>query len=104
MWLPVQLETAAAGDKCYGEGVIITYRRTGGLVLLAAGLIVTGIAVALAMVLGIVAAVMGTVALLVRAVLPSSWSRQTAPPATPWPLETIEATVVSPRGVDEGDR
>ena len=88
--------------------MLITYRRTGGgfaLVLLAAGLVATGIAVALALVLGMVAAAIGTVALLIRAVLPASRRRQTAPPATPWPLETIEATVVNPRGSsDEGDR
>ena len=88
--------------------MLITYRRTGGgfaLVLLAAGLVATGIAVAFAIVLGLIAAALGTVALLVRAVLPSSRSRQAAPPATSWPLQTIEATVVNPRGSsDEGNR
>lgn len=85
--------------------MLITYRRTGGLVLLAAVLVATGITAALAVVLGLVAAAIGTVVLLVRAVLPSSRRRQTAPPATPWPLETIEATIVNrPGSSDEGDR
>lgn len=85
--------------------MLITYRRTGGgLLLLAAVLVATGITVAFAVVLGLVAAAIGTGALLMRAVWPSSQRRQSAPPATPWPRETIEATVVNPRGSsDESD-
>lgn len=79
--------------------MLITYRRTGGgLVLLAAGLAATGITLALAVVLGMVAATIGTVALLARTVLPSARFRQTSPPATVWPHETIDAIVVRPRG------
>jgi len=79
--------------------VLITYRRTGGgPLLVAAVLVATGLAAAVAVVLGTVLAALAMVALLVRAVLPSSWRRQTAPPVTPWPLETIDATVVNPRG------
>jgi hypothetical protein len=77
----------------------ITYRRTGGgLVVLAVVLVATGLAAAVAVVLGLVVAAIGTVVLLVRAVLPSSRRGQTTPPATPWPLETFDATVVNPSG------
>ena len=83
--------------------MLITYRRTGGgLVLLAAGLVATGITLALAVVLGMVAAAIGTVALLARTVLPSARFRRTAPPAARWPHETIDAIVVSPSGSSNG--
>jgi hypothetical protein len=89
--------------------MVITYRRTGGMFALltlaavtfaAAVLTVTAAAVIL-----IVALAVATAALLVRAVLPRSWRRQTVAPATTWPQETIDATVVNPTGSsDERDR
>ncbi len=77
--------------------MLITYRRTGGgLFVLAAVLVATGITVALTVVMVTIAATIGAAVLLVRAaLLPSSQRRQTAP-QTPWPGETIEATVVNP--------
>jgi hypothetical protein len=37
-------------------------------------------------------------------VLPASWRHHSVRPATPWPDETIEATMVNPRGSsDESD-
>ena len=79
----------------------ITYRRTGGgfllLLTLAAVLAATVFTVAVGVVLLIGGVALGTVVLLARAVLPASWRRRTAPPETPWPQETIEATVVNPR-------
>jgi hypothetical protein len=52
----------------------------------------------------LIAVAIGAIALLARAVLPASWRRRMQPAATPWPQETIEAQVVTPRGVaDERD-
>ena len=80
--------------------MFITYRRTGGVFALvtfaavALAATVLTVAVAAAMLVGALAVT--AVGLLARAVLPT-WSRHhTVPPPTPWPRETIEATVVNP--------
>jgi hypothetical protein len=81
--------------------MVITYRRKGGwfllLLTLAAVLAATVLTVVVGIALLIGGVALGTVVLLARAVLPASWRRQPAPPATPWPQQTIEATVVNPR-------
>jgi hypothetical protein len=80
--------------------MLITYRKTGGLgALLALGAIalVAGVlTIAAAAVVLIVGAAGAGIVLLVRAVLPRSWRRRKVPPATQWPRETIEGTVVKP--------
>ena len=77
--------------------MIITYRRTGGLFMLltlaVAGVVAAVVTVAAATVVLIGAAAVGAAALLVRAVIPRSWRRR-AVPATPEPLDVIEAQVV----------
>lgn len=80
--------------------MLITYRKTGGLgALLALGAlalvagVLTMAAAAVVLVVGVAAA---AIVLFVRAVLPRSWRRHTVPPATEWPHETIEGTVVKP--------
>jgi hypothetical protein len=86
--------------------MLITYRRTGGgflLLTLAAALVATVLAMAVGAALLIVAVAVGAVVLLARAVLPRSWRRHKVPPATPWPQETIEATIVNRGSSDEGD-
>lgn len=79
--------------------MLITYRKTGGLgallalgaVALAAGLL-TLAAAAVVLIVGVAGA---AIVLLVRAVLPRSWRRHSVPPATEWPHDTIEGTVVN---------
>ena len=87
--------------------MLITYRRTGGVLsLLIAGavLVAAALTIAVGAVMLFVGAALGAVVLLVRSALPRSWRRRPVPPATPWPQETIEATVVNPSGaVDETD-
>lgn len=81
--------------------MLITYRRTGGgflLLTLAVALVATVVTVAVGAALLIVAVAIGAVVLLARAVWPASWRRRRVPAATPWPLKTIETTVVTPRG------
>ena len=78
--------------------MLITYRRTGGIV----ALVVFGVVAVAAAVLTVAVAATAllvvaggaTIALVVRALLPESWRRRTVPPAAPWPQETIEATAV----------
>ena len=81
-------------------GMLITYRRTGGafavLGLAAAAVAATVLTIAAAAMVLIIALAGAAAALLARAALPASWRRRTPPPATPWPRETIEATVVTP--------
>jgi len=78
--------------------MVITYRRTDGLfrlfTLAVAALAATVLTVAVAGFLLIVAAI-AAVALMGRAVVPGRWRQSTVPPITPWPHETIDATVVS---------
>ena len=88
--------------------MVITYRRTGGgfllLMLTVAALVATVFTVAVGVVLLLVGVAIGAVALLARALLPASWRRHTEPPGTPWPQETIEATIVKRRdSSDERD-
>lgn len=87
--------------------MLITYRRTGGgfsLIMLVAVLVATTLAIVVGATLLIVAVAVGAVVLLVRALLPTSWRRPAQPAATPWPQETIEATIVNPRdSSDERD-
>ena len=81
--------------------MLITYRRTGGMLsLLIAGvvLVATALTIAAGAVILFVGAAIAAVLLLVRSALPKSWRRHRGPPATPWPQETIEATVVDPAG------
>jgi hypothetical protein len=78
--------------------MLITYRRTGGLLALlafaAVALAATVLTVVVAATVLIVAAAIAAVALVGRAVLPRSWRNRTVPSATPWPHKTIDATVV----------
>lgn len=78
--------------------MLINYRRTGGVfVLIAVGglaLAAVVLTAAVAATVLIVAAGAAAFALLARAVVPRSWRRRPVPPATPWPGETIEGTVV----------
>ena len=82
--------------------LLLTYRRTGGplaLITLAAVAVATAIlTVAVAATVLIVGLTVAATVLVARAVLPRSWWRRAVPPATPWPHETIDATVVSPTG------
>lgn len=79
--------------------MIITYRRTGGVLALvalaAAALALTVLTVAVVGTLLVVTAALAAVALLGRALLPRRWRRRTVPPATPWPHETIETTATT---------
>ena len=77
--------------------MFITYRRTGGIFALltfaAVAFAATVLTVVVAATVLIVA--LGTAAVLrARAVLPASWRHHTIPRPTPWPSDTIEATVV----------
>ena len=77
--------------------MLITYRRTGGvfsLIMIAAALVATAIAVVVGATLLAIGVALGAVVLVVRAVLPRSWRRSTPPAATSWPQETIEGTIV----------
>ena len=81
--------------------MLITYRRTGGwfsLAALAAVVVATVFAMVIGATLLIVAGAIGAAVLVVRAMLPASWRRPRQQPVTAWPQETIEATVVNPRG------
>jgi hypothetical protein len=84
--------------------MLITYRRTGGaLGLMAVALAVTIFTVAAAAVAVITAVVLAPVALLARAMWPSSRRHRRAS-TSPWPHETIDAEVVSTtRSSDERD-
>ena len=86
--------------------MFITYRRTGGvfavLVIAAVAFAATVLTVAVAATVLIVAVVVAAAALVVRMVLPGSSRHHTVPPATPWPHETIEATIVNP--TDSSDK
>ena len=88
--------------------LFITYRRTGGVFALLTCAAVALAATVLAVVVGatvlVVALAVAAVALAARAVL-SAWSwHHTVPPATAWPLETFETTVVNPTASSgEGD-
>ena len=78
--------------------MLITYRRTGGIVsLVVFGVVAVVAAVVTVAVTGTVLLVvvgMAAIALVVRALLPRSWRRRTVPPAEPWPQETIETTAI----------
>jgi hypothetical protein len=81
--------------------MLITYRRTGGVLsLLIAGvvLVATAITIAVGAVILFVGAAIGAVVLLARSALPKPWRRRRGRAVTPWPQETIEATVVNPAG------
>jgi hypothetical protein len=87
--------------------MLFTYRRTGGLfallTLAAVSVAAAALTVAVAVTLLIVPLTIAAAVLFARAVLPRSWWRRTVPPPTPWPHETIEATVVDRTGSsDEG--
>ena len=82
--------------------MVITYRSSGWRALLGlAAVLAAGVfAVVAAVALVIIAAAVGVVRVVARAVLPMSRRHPTtAPPPTPWPQETIEATVVNPPGI-----
>jgi hypothetical protein len=80
--------------------MLITYRRTGGvcvlLTLAAVALAATVLTAVVAAAVLIGALAIAAAALLARAVLPTSWRHSIVPPPTPWPYETIDATVVDP--------
>lgn len=86
--------------------MFITYRRTGGIFALltfaAVAFAATVLTVVVAATVLIVALGTAATVLLARAVLPASWRKRTIPPPTPWPDDTIEATVVHPNGSSEG--
>ncbi len=80
--------------------MFITYRRTGGVFALltfaAVALAATVLTVAVAATVLLVALAVAAVALVARAVRPTSPQHHTTvPPAAPWPQETIETTVVN---------
>ena len=83
-------------------GMFITYRRTGGVFALlafaAVALAATVLGVVVAATVMVAVLIIGAVALVARAVLPRRLWQRTAPPAAPWPHETLEGTVVSPPG------
>jgi hypothetical protein len=85
--------------------MLITYRSSGWRALLGLAAVLTAglFAVVAAVALVVIAAAMGVVGFLARAVLPMSRRHRTPPPPTPWPQETIEATVVNPQVFDERD-
>lgn len=88
--------------------MFITYRRTGGIfalfALAACVFVATVLTVAVAATLVVVAVGAAAAVLLARAMLPASWLHRAVPPPTPWPHDTIEATVVNPEGSsDERD-
>ena len=75
--------------------MLITYRRTGGLfALLSLAIVALAATVLTIAVAATLAVAMAVAALVGRAVLPRSWRNRTVPSATPWPHETIDATVV----------
>ncbi len=91
---------AARDDSEPWKHMFIIYRRTGGVlatltfaaVVLSATVLTAAVAAVVLLVgLSIVATV-----LLMRAVLPKSWRRHRVPSPTPGPLETIDASVVTP--------
>ena len=79
--------------------MVITYRRTGGLLVVlalgAAALAAMVLTIAVAGILVIATAAIAAVALVARAVLPRRWRRRTVAPMTRWPHQTIDATVVN---------
>jgi hypothetical protein len=78
--------------------MLMTYCRTGGvfalLTLATVALAATVLTVVVAATLLIVAVSIAAAALVGRAVLPRSWRNRTVPSASPWPHQTIDATVV----------
>jgi fatty acid desaturase len=95
--------------SCHGyRPMFITYRRQSGIFALLTFAAVAFAATVLTVVVAatLLIAALGTAAalLLARVVLPASWRHHTIPPPTPWPRDTIEATVVHPNGSsDERD-
>jgi hypothetical protein len=87
--------------------MFISFRRTGGvlgfLTVAAVALAATLFAVVIGATVLVVALAVAAVALVARVVRPAwSWHHP-VPPATPWPHETFEATVVKPAALsDEG--
>ena len=79
--------------------MLITYRRTGGLLaLLALAAVAVGatvLTVAVAAILVAVAAAIASTVVLGRAVLPRSWRNRTVAPKRPWPYETIDTTAMT---------
>jgi len=84
--------------------MLLAYRRTGGLfsmlTLAAVSVATAALTVAVAVTVLIVTLTIAAAVLFTRAVLTRSW-RGTVPPATLWPHETIEATVVNPTDSSE---
>ena len=80
--------------------MFIIYRRTGGvlatLTFAAVVLTATVLTAAVAAVVLLVGLSIVATVLLGRAVLPKSWRPHPVPSPTPWPLETIDASVVTP--------
>jgi hypothetical protein len=78
--------------------MFITYRRTGGIFALltfaAVAFAATLLTVVVAATVLIVALGTAAAVLLARAVLPASGRHHPIPRPTPWPRDTIEATVV----------
>jgi hypothetical protein len=74
----------------YRRGGVISPVRFAALAVVAMVLVVAVPAIALVIALAV------TAAAFVARVLGALWRPRTVPPATPWPLATIEATVVSP--------
>ena len=82
--------------------MLITYRRTGGLlVLLTLAAVALAAAVVTIAVAATLAVAIAAAALIGRVVLPSAWRNRTVPSATPWPGKTINATVVETTGASE---
>ena len=79
--------------------MLITYRRTGGLPTFLA---LAAVAAAATVVTVGVAAVITSVVVLGRAVLPRSWRNRTVALKTPWPHQTIDTTAVTAISSDTG--
>jgi hypothetical protein len=87
--------------------MLITYRRTGGilalLALAAVAFAAAVLTVAVATTILFVAFAVAAAVRLTLAVLPTSWWHRAVPPETRWPQETIEATVVEPTSGSSSD-
>lgn len=70
--------------------MLITYRRTGGLLALATLSLVALATTVLAIAVAAILAVAVAATLVGRAVLPAAWRRRTVRSPSPWPDTTID--------------
>jgi len=75
--------------------MLITYRRTAGLLaVLTVATVTLAVTVLTIAVAATLAVAIAAIALVGRAVLPRAWRNRTVPSAMPWSHKTIDATVV----------